>query len=283
MCRYCVEYGDGNKWYLNPKTYNPELYKAPLHKDGIEMLGGPGKNTFELAMLGAGIDTLITDVNYVEATDMALENQVGHGAQVVPLEDALKVVDLYFEQYDHPWLRMHCACRKFFGAEPLETCLYAGAIADGWESRPWYKDQTLLSKEEVKDHLRKMSEKGYVHSLWHIGVAQDGLGLGAICNCSYPECMGIRGRRVYNSMNCMRKGEYVSKIDPEKCRNGCGTTDRTCLSYCQFGALSYNSLQEHVFVTPQACFGCGTCRNKCPYDAVEFHERSDYPALVDVW
>jgi len=55
MCRYCVEYGDGNKWYLNPKNYTAELSEAPPHAEAIAALGGAGKNTFEMN-IAAGAD-----------------------------------------------------------------------------------------------------------------------------------------------------------------------------------------------------------------------------------
>ena len=42
-------------------------------------------------------------------------------------------------------------------------------------------------------------------------------------------------------------------------------------------------VNEHVFVVPETCFGCGNCRNVCPHGAVEWHDRMDYPSLVDMW
>jgi len=283
MCRYCVEYGEGTKWYLNPKNYSASVLTATPHAEAIKALGGRGKNTFEMS-IAAGADPAVPDVNYPDLVNMVLENVLNHAGQVVPLEDALKVVDLTFDQYNVPWVKTHCTCRKYFGQKPIEVCLYTGRIADTYGAeRPWEVEQKRLGKEEVKDHLRQMSKARYVHSLWHGGVNTDGVPVLAICTCAYPDCMGIRAREVYGAMNAMRKGEYVARIKPGKCSEGCGKTDRACMDFCQFGALRYSVVNEHVVVVPEVCFGCGNCRNICPYGAVEWHNRTDYPALVDTW
>jgi hypothetical protein len=33
MCRYCVEYGNGTKWYLNPKNYTADIMTATPHEE----------------------------------------------------------------------------------------------------------------------------------------------------------------------------------------------------------------------------------------------------------
>lgn len=283
MCRYCVEYGEGTKWYLNPRNFSADVVTAPPHDLALKALGGRGKNTLELG-IAEGADPAVPDVNYPDTVNMVLENMLNHAGQVVPIEDALKIVDLTFEQYDHPWLRQHCTCRKYFGQKPIQVCLYTSRVADtSSEERPWETDHEKLSKEEVKDHLRQMSKARFVHTIWHGGVHKDGIPVLAVCSCAYPDCMGIRAREVYGAMNGMRKGEYVARIRPEKCRGGCGKTQRECMTFCHFGALRYSATHEHVFVVPEKCFGCGNCRNLCPHGAIEWNERSLYPSLVDTW
>jgi NAD-dependent dihydropyrimidine dehydrogenase PreA subunit len=283
MCRYCVEYGDGTKWYLNPKNYTSEVLTASPHAEAVAALGGAGKNTFEMN-IAAGADGAVPDVNYPDLVNMVLENVLNHAGQVVPIEDALKVVDLSFDAYDVPWLKQHCTCRKYFGLEPIEVCLYSSRIAEtSGAGRPWETDQKRLDRNQVKEHLKQMSKARMVHSLWHGGVAQDGIPVLAICSCAYPDCMGIRAREVYGAMNAMRKGEYVARIRSERCAEGCGSQERQCMPWCHFGALRYSATHKHVFVVPQRCFGCGNCRNVCPHGAVEWMNRLDYPGLVDAW
>lgn len=47
MCKYCVEYGNGTKWYLNPANFDPELVKKPGHAVGYMNLTGASRNSFE--------------------------------------------------------------------------------------------------------------------------------------------------------------------------------------------------------------------------------------------
>lgn len=279
MCRYCVEYGDGTKWYLNPKNYSVDVLNEEPHASAVKDLGGVGKNTFELS-IAANADATCPDLNYPDTVNKVLENQLNHGGQVVPLEDALKVVDLSHK----PFLRMHCACRKYFGQKDMNVCLYPSPVSDdASEARPWEKEHELLDNEKTKEHIKEMAKHGYVHSIWHGGVHPDGIPVLAICTCGYPDCMGIRARQVYGAMNGMRKGEYVAKINKEKCQNGCGNTAMTCLSKCHFGALRYSPTHECVFVAIEDCFGCGNCRDFCPHDAVELVDRLSIPSLVDNW
>lgn len=92
MCRYCVEYGGGSKWYLNPDNYRDELYTAEIHENTVRMLGGARKNTFEVGAM-ANVDFMAPDLYYSNSLSMALEQVTAHGGQIVPLEDALKIID----------------------------------------------------------------------------------------------------------------------------------------------------------------------------------------------
>ena len=50
MCEYCLKYGDGHKWYLNPKNFSEEMLTSVRVKQAriIEYLGGPAKMDFEI-------------------------------------------------------------------------------------------------------------------------------------------------------------------------------------------------------------------------------------------
>jgi hypothetical protein len=71
MCRYCVEYGKGTKWYLNPDNYNPELYEKPGHAVSFNMLCGADKNTFELGA-ARDLEPLLPDYNFPGEFNVAL-------------------------------------------------------------------------------------------------------------------------------------------------------------------------------------------------------------------
>jgi len=83
-------------------------------------------------------------------------------------------------------------------------------------------------------------------------------------------------------MNAQRKGEYVSVVDPVKCREGCKDYP-VCMPRCQFGAMRYSPADHVVYIDPQACFGCGLCRAACNYGAIRLVDRLSFPSLVDTW
>ena len=96
MCDYCLKYGDGHKWYLNPKNFSEEtLHSARVQQARIiEFLGGNYKMEFEIGAATI-IDSLIPDLHdhhNLEIVSTKVETM--HGGQVVPLEDALKIIDL---------------------------------------------------------------------------------------------------------------------------------------------------------------------------------------------
>ena len=36
MCRHCVKWGEGTKWYLNPRNYSDEMIHGKLAKGKVE-------------------------------------------------------------------------------------------------------------------------------------------------------------------------------------------------------------------------------------------------------
>ena len=107
MCRYCVEYGDGTKWYLNPRNYREELMKTPPHSEAVAALGGPDKNTFELS-IASGADAAVPDVNYPDTVNLVLENMLNHAGQVVPIELQMRQRGAFVIQIDVPgWEKRH--------------------------------------------------------------------------------------------------------------------------------------------------------------------------------
>ncbi len=278
MCKYCVEYGNGTKWYLNPDNYRDELYQAEGHENTVRMLGGADKNTFEVGAMGQ-TDIMLPDLNYANTLSMALENMTAHGGQVVPLEDALKIIDLCQE----PFVLMHCACRRYFGRPDVLRCLFFWPVANtALKERPWETDTKLLTREEAKAFERECDRTGFLHSIWHAGVNSDGIPAIVMCHCTSTDCIPTKFRLSYGIMNSQRKGEYVSVVDPIKCKQGC-KDNPLCMKRCQFGAMRYNPVDRVLYIDPQACFGCGLCRAACPQGAIKLADRTSFPSLVDNW
>ena len=96
MCKYCQQYGDGHKWYLNPKNFSEETLNSARVVEAkiIEYLGGPSKMDFEIGA-ATMMDPLIPDFDdHENLENVSKQVEKLHGGQVVPLEDALKIIDL---------------------------------------------------------------------------------------------------------------------------------------------------------------------------------------------
>jgi NAD-dependent dihydropyrimidine dehydrogenase PreA subunit len=278
MCKYCTEYGDGHKWYLNPANYHDELFGAEIHEGTVKMLGGAGKNTFEVGAM-AQTDIIASDLFNTGYLNMAVENMTAHGGQIVPLEDALKILDLCQE----PFLLMHCGCRRYFGRSDVKRCLFFWPVTKtAIKERPWEKDTEILTKEEAKNFERDCDKKGFLHSIWHAGVNSDGIPPIVMCHCTATDCVPTKFRIDYGIMNSQRKGEYVSIVDPLRCKDGCKSYP-ACQHRCQFGAMKYSPVDRIMYVDPQLCFGCGLCRTACPTGAIRLADRTTFPSLVDNW
>jgi len=279
MCRYCVEYGKGTKWYLNPDNYNPDLYEAPGHAVSFNMLSGADKNTFELGA-ARDLEPLLPDYNFPGEFNVALATVTQHQGQVVPLEDALKIIDLV--QGDR-FALMHCSCRRYFGHKDVYSCLFFEPAVDKiLEERPWETDTKVLTKEEAKAFEIEMDKKGLTHSIWDAGLDADGKPPIVMCHCLSTDCMPTRIRVHYGVTNAQRKGEYVARVDREKCSAGCKSFP-VCMPRCTFGAMMRSPTDNLTSINISNCFGCGLCRSVCPTQAITLIPRTSFPGLVDTW
>ncbi len=277
MCRYCVEYGNGTKWYLNPDNYRKELLAEPGHKEGFEGLMGVNRNIYEWGGCDQ-LDDMLTDIKVMgPSLNPHFEAVHQHAGQVIPLEDAIKIIEIA------PGERMflqHCGCRRYIGHTDFLGCMFFDTAMDKTlEERPWEKDSKILTKQEAIDYEKEVDKMGLVHSIFHVGVSEKGAAPLTLCHCNESTCEGAKVR-VYYGGNTYRKGEYVAKVDRDKCQ-GCKTAP--CMKRCNFGGLTYDVLGNVVNVNIMRCFGCGLCRRACPNGALSLVDRLSYPALADEW
>lgn len=288
MCRMCDMLGEGQIWYLNPKNYANRLYK--LREPG-------GKETSVAHATEGGIQeskqrarplATVQEAAFAKANgDMETHDSIieeinnrqkrGPGSHVLPLQDAMKVVDVA----QGPLGAMMCLCRKDFRGEEATnlkeySCLGLGTGMLKYERWPErYKGGVeFLSPSQAKDWLEYWNKRGYVHIIMQEG----GDFIGGLCMCDYPTCIAIRDRVDYGLNYGMVKAEYVAVADYDLC-HGCGD----CIMRCQFGALRYEVALDKVNIDPFKCFGCGLCETKCPRGAIRLELRTSFPALANVW
>ena len=279
MCWLCDQFGDpeyGNgSWYLNPRNYARNMYKLRAPGEGRK---GADAGLETGAREGPTTQDLL---DAIEKGDQAEYNRIAkimeerqQGGQVVPLEDADRVLELC-----SPIGLIACLCRKGRRAidernEHEYTCMGMGVGMLKWERWPErYKGGvTFTNLEEAKEWNHEMDKRGFVHILMLFGAPY----IGGFCQCEYPDCNQIRMAVDYGVM--LTRGHYVAEVDYDVC-NGCGV----CAQRCQFGALKFEVGKVVAHIDQFKCYGCGLCESGCPRKAIKLLDRTSLPALAEVW
>lgn len=272
LCEFCIKHGEGKKWYENMQNYSDHLF----HLDGREDYVVRFLENFEAGHVRpfTMFDRLRTRMPAVyRFVRQIVHHRVkrNHFGQVVPLEDALRIVDMVDSICALP-----CVCRSnTLGRKEYRYCLAVGV--DFTKKLGVYPDYAsgleVLSKEQARERLKKLDKQGTVHTIWTFKTPF----IGAICNCD-RDCLAYRLQVVGDYVKVYFKAEYVAQIDWDAC-NGC----RRCMQYCQFGAVEYSTSLKRCYVNQSKCYGCGLCRVPCPQAAVTLRPRGELPGVRDWW
>lgn len=275
MCEFCIEHGQGTKWYLQTKNYAEEL----LNEERKRYITDFYERFEEGAATGlAALDKLVPAdlaVPKVGRSPIAEGAKQQHFGQVIPLEDVEKILD-----FTTSITRVHCACRSVLhGVYDDRYCFNVATFKSDfwpkgvWEQWPDYsKGIEILTVEEAKKEFQKLDRNGLVHSVWHYNAPF----IAAICNCAPTDCLGFR--MMERGQRPFFKAEYVAAIDIEQC-NGC----RDCVKICPFGAIAYSPASQKCTIHQLQCFGCGLCRGVCALDAITLLDRNAIPVLAKEW
>jgi len=282
MCKYCRKHAEGyDKWYLNPKGYSGELFYKLSLLDRI--LGRESKmvreaiNGADSAWYPLDISKLLDMVDWVKIPFFgrivrAYGNYLvirSHAGQVVPLEDALKIVDLAYEHVAYP-----CMCKRLFKGQDEFKCLNFGPVVETNRKVPRNWKEKRLSPEEAKEWLERFSENGYIHAVfWWMDMPQ----VACVCNCETQYCYSARPKNWYDITNAYRRAEYLAEVNSDECIS-CGE----CISHCQFGALSLGE-DGRAEIEPTICFGCGQCRFVCEQNAIKLVDRNSHTIAKKIW
>ena len=283
MCHLCEQYSDssegGGIWYLNPRNYARNMYKRRLPGEGFK---GPEVAQETGERVGPTIPEIVDamergdpiEYDRIRQEWINTQQSRGGGGQVLPLQDAEKVMDLC-----SPIGLISCNCRRRYHAidernELQYTCMGMGVGMLKWERWPErYKGGvTFYNPEEAKEWLRAMNKRGFCHLLMLWGAPY----IGGFCQCDYPDCDAIRNAVDFGLGTL--KGHHVAQVDYDIC-NGCGI----CAQRCQWGALKFEVTSEKANIDQFKCYGCGLCQTGCPRGAITLIDRKNLPALAEVW
>jgi ferredoxin len=263
MCEFCKKHAGGkDKWYFNPKNYSKEMGEAR-----IELLEKVAGVYFE-EMLVSDAEVL-GRFKKIPILNKLLKN-LGrkhfieiHGGQLIPLKDALNVLDLCGNPAVLP-----CECRRVAGMEKY-CCLNFGLIPELYKKANPDDYIEEISINKAKMLLKDWDAKGLSHLIiWYKAPY-----VASICNCSNSYCFAYKAAQVHGLENILLRGEYVAKVNQKLC---CGC--KNCLTRCPFDAISFNVDAEKAFVDIKKCFGCGLCETGCQKEAITLIDRKLTPA-----
>lgn len=276
MCQFCIQHGDGKRWYANAANYAHDL-QSDLRRRGY-MVGFVKDFERTRRTVLAGLSAL----RYVPrplrgsvAERVSRSQQEQHFGQPVPLEQCDRILRLASHI-----TRLPCVCRGAMrpGSDAESCCIVAtvqphdGVLAEcfaGYRGGPAAEGFQKLSHPEAMAYLRRAEERGLAHTAWTFGTPF----IAAICNCDLPSgCLAMK-TQLEGGIRVMWRGEDVAKQDRERCTD-CGL----CLPLCPFGALRRDA-KGGVLLDREACWGCGTCRAGCHRKALTLESRS---ATADV-
>lgn len=264
MCEFCTQHGEGEKWYLTMKNYSREMLSQDKRVEFMDdFLARFEQNGLAIKQLDA---VRGNPVVYGFVRRMATRWQKkNHWGQVVPIEDAERIIDLV-----DSIVRLPCVCRSMTTGREARYCIGIGAKPEGFEGRyPDYGEFDVLEKDAAKKLLRSFDHQGMVHSVWTFKTPF----IGGLCNCD-QDCLAYRIQVKNNLMQTMFRSEYVARVDWDTC-NGC----KKCFTHCQYGAIHYSNTANRATIEMMQCYGCGVCRTACSKDAISLRTRGDFAGL----
>jgi NAD-dependent dihydropyrimidine dehydrogenase PreA subunit len=271
MCEFCVSHGEGKKWYQNMTNYSRELFLQVNSDTRLQRyLAGFASAMREGEARAAKYQQRFPRLyRWLAYPWLSHRQKKSHFGQIVPLED----LETILARTAHV-VRLPCICRKVTTGREQRVCYGVGMEAGHiLQEVPDFADFDRISPATAAAEIGALDRQGLTHSVWTFQTPF----IGAICNCD-RDCMAYRIQYREELAQVMWRGEYVARIDPDRCR-GC----RECLARCLFGAIRYDPDNDKCRTIPERCYGCGVCRPTCPHGAIGLLDRRDLPETVNLW
>jgi ferredoxin len=200
--------------------------------------------------------------------------------QVIPVNTVVKAeLDIHpYKQAEQlirtakSWGVRECICKKQQGLIGND-CSYPTTVC--MVLTPWkenaYDDSEIDTPVTMEESLKLLKDAEEAGLVHCTMNVQSGQYY--ICNCCTCCCAILRGLSTYDQPHAFVNSGYVARVDDELC-TGCGT----CIDRCQFDALT---IPEDISVVElNRCIGCGVCAVTCPENAIQLVNRDDGQEIV---
>ena len=278
MCQFCVEHGEGKRWYLQAQNYALDLNSDLARRDyvvrfisGFEKMRGRG------IAAGKVLDRLPGPLANLGKEAITRHQKAEHFGQPLSIEDCEGVLDIASSITVIP-----CICRMhepgqaaeqvcmLVTSSPVDSVLQAG-FSD-YDSGPDLDDFNALTKQQALELLRECEDRGLLHTIWTFKTPFTA----AICNCNVASgCMAMK-LTAGHDLKVMWRGEDVALLDADLC-----TRCAHCAKQCPFDAVRV--ARGSVTIPAEKCWGCGICRSVCPQGAISLADRRTVPSAASIW
>ena len=283
MCEFCLRHGEGKKWYLRASNYAEDLLSDVRRRRLVTQFfsrrqSADGPDNRLRRRLRQRLPAFVRRALRARATRRLKKRHFG---QVVPIEEVNQILGIV-----NSVVRVSCVCRHTKLGREERYCYGVSmgpgggklrdllrGLDDSFVGGPDASGLEALTLEQASAAFREHEKEGLCHTVWTFMAPF----IGGICNCDRSDCMAMRSTMAGGPKTFFR-AEHVAQVDPAVC-DGC----RSCMRFCQFGALGYSAAAKRVSVDQSACYGCGVCRSGCPHDAIVLNPRADVPAAANLW
>lgn len=271
MCEFCVQHGEGKKWYENMTNYSREVFLQVNSDERLKqyLLGFAQGMRDGLTKADKWKGRLPFIYNLLVYPMLTRHQKKTHFGQIVPIEEIENILDKVGSI-----IRLPCICRKVNTGEEKRVCYAIGMdVSHILKDVPDFRDFDRITPSIAKEEMRHLDTEGMTHSVWTFQTPF----ITAVCNCD-QDCMAYRIQYEKELAKVMWKAEYIAAIDIEQCK-GC----RTCQKQCMFDAVRFDRKNMKCRVDVSKCYGCGVCRESCPEDAITLKERSLVAQAAELW
>ena len=203
---------------------------------------------------------------------LTVSEEVEYEKEIIPIEEVYKIIDKWDDFAIIP-----CPCRQRKEVEGIRECKDKYPIHNCTLFGPYAKAVLEMNDPDIKsatrEDIRKLTREASEVGLVHCtdNQAENTTILCACCECC---CGMIGGLTRLDNPRALASANFISKVDEELCV-ACGT----CLERCKFDAIEVNNKAE---IDPDKCVGCGLCAVTCPENALSMvrFERENIPGTI---